>query len=67
MNWHHKAKQPGDEHHKAQLTIHLCHREQSHPERQDGTEEVGELQRAVWSDAVPVLGPRDHVTPVVQL
>jgi len=32
MHWHYEGKEAGDEHHKAQLTIHLCNRKQSHPE-----------------------------------
>jgi len=43
VNWHHETKQTGNEQHKAQLAIHLCHGEQCYPERQNGTEEVGEL------------------------
>ena len=54
VNWQQESQQACDKCQEAQLPIHLCDREQSHPERQDRTEEVAELQRAVRSNARPV-------------
>ena len=67
MNGQDDCNQAGEKHQETQLTIHLGDSEQRHPEREDRAEKVAELQRVVLGHTEAVLGPRRHVTPVVQL